>query len=150
MQNPHFGSKIKIPNNMSESILQIIYSCSVQKTASKNTKYSRNESILKNLNSKKHVKIHPTNHLQFFCAKNSSKKHQIFQKWEHFENRRSCKGYSPCKILSLAQKLKFQKTCQNPFYKSFRVVLCKKKPLEDTPNIREMRAFWKSAIMQRL
>ena len=53
--------------------------------------------------------------------------------------------YSPCKILTLAQKLKFQKTCQNPFYKSFRVVLCKK-PLQNTLNIREIRAFWKSAI----
>ena len=159
MQNPHFGSKIKIPKNMSKSILQIIYSCSVQKTAPKNTKYSRNESILKighhackgyspckiltlaqklksrnqknmskfilkiiyscsvqktapkntkysryesilkighhackgythaksslclkNENSKKHVKIHSSNHLQLFCAKNRSKKHQIFEK----------------------------------------------------------------------
>ena len=32
---------------MSKSILQIIYSCSLQKTAPKNTKYSRNETILK-------------------------------------------------------------------------------------------------------
>ena len=103
MQNPHFGSKIKIPKNMSKSILEIIYSCSVQKTAPKNTKYSRNEGILKI--------GHP-----------------------------ACKGYSPCKILTLAQKLKFQKTCENPFYKSFRVVLCKK-PLQKTRNIREMRAF---------
>ena len=47
MQNPHFGSKIKTPTNMSKSILQIIYSCSVQNTAPKNTKYSRNETILK-------------------------------------------------------------------------------------------------------
>ena len=47
MQNPHFGSKIKIPKNMSKFILQIIYSCCVQKTAPKNTKYSRNETILK-------------------------------------------------------------------------------------------------------
>ena len=38
----------------------------------------------------------------------------------------ACKGYSPCKILTLAQKLKFQKTCQNPFYKSFRVVFVQK------------------------
>ena len=93
MQNPHFGSKIKIPKNMSKSILQIIYSCSMQKTAPKNTKYSRNETILKiahhakaiahaksslwvkELNSKKHVKIHYTSHLQCFCAKKSSKKH---------------------------------------------------------------------------
>ena len=60
-------------------------------------------------------------------CKKRSKKHQIFQKWDHFENRPSCKGYSPCKILTLGQKLKFQKTCQNPFYKSFRAVLCKKR-----------------------
>ena len=32
---------------MSKSILQIIWSCSVQKTARKNTKYSKNETILK-------------------------------------------------------------------------------------------------------
>ena len=93
MQNPHFGSKIKIPKNMSKSILQIIYSSSMQKTAPKNTKYSRNETIfkiahhvkaiahaksplqVKELNSKKHVKIHSTNHLQLLCAKNRSKKH---------------------------------------------------------------------------
>ena len=109
MQNPHFGSKIKIPKNMSKSILQIISSCSVQKTAPKNTKYSRKESIWK--------LGHP-----------------------------ACKGYSPCKFLTLGKKFNFQKTCQNPFYKSFRVLLCKK-PLQKTLNIREMRAFLKSAIM---
>ena len=32
---------------MSKSILQIIYSCFAQKTARKNTKYSRSETILK-------------------------------------------------------------------------------------------------------
>ena len=47
MQNPHFGSKIKIPKNMSKAILQIIYNCSVQKTAPKNTKNFTNETILK-------------------------------------------------------------------------------------------------------
>ena len=102
MENGQFGSKIKIPKKLSKAILQIIYSCSVQKTARKNTKYSRNESILK------------------IC-------HHV-------------KGYSPWKMVSLAQKLEFQKNCQKPFYKSFRVVLCKK-PLEKTPNIPEMRAF---------
>ena len=34
---------------MSKSILQIIYSCSVQKTAPKNTTYSRNETNAKNI-----------------------------------------------------------------------------------------------------
>ena len=98
MQNADFRLKITIAKNMSKSILQIIYSCSVQKTAPKNTTYSRNETILKidhhakaiahaksslwvkNYNCKKHVKIHSKNHLQLFCAKNRSKKHQIFEK----------------------------------------------------------------------
>ena len=47
MENPHFGSKIKILKNLSKSILQIIYSGSVQISDPKNTKYSRNETILK-------------------------------------------------------------------------------------------------------
>ena len=81
----------------------MIYSCSVQKAAPENTKYSRNQSILK-------IGHH------------------------------ACKGYSPCKTLTLAQKLKFQKTCQNSFYKSFRVVLCKI-PLQKTPNLREIEHF---------
>ena len=88
---------------MAKSILQIIYSCSVQKKSSKNTNYSTKESILK-------IGHH------------------------------ACKGYSLCKILTLDQKLKVQKTCQNPFHKSFRIVLCKK-PLQKTLNIPEMRAF---------
>ena len=46
MQNPHFGSKIKIQRNMSKSFLQMISSCSVQKTAPKHTKYSRNDSAV--------------------------------------------------------------------------------------------------------
>ena len=41
------------------------------------------------------------------------------------------------------------KTSQTPFYKNSTVVLCKKR-LEKTPNIREMRIFWISAILQRL
>ena len=47
MQNPHFGSKIKIPKAMSKSILQMILSGSVQKTAPENTYYSRSKIILK-------------------------------------------------------------------------------------------------------
>ena len=141
---------------MSKSILQIINTSCVLKTARKNTKYARNETILrighhakaiahaksspwvKNKNSKNHVKIYSKNHLEVFCAKNRSKKHQIFEKWDRFENCPSWKGYSPCKILTLGQRFKFQKTCQNPFYKAFTNVLCKK-PLQKTPNIREMR-----------
>ena len=47
MQNPDLGSKIKIAKKMSKLILQIIWSFSVEKTAAKNTNYSRNETILK-------------------------------------------------------------------------------------------------------
>ena len=47
MQNLHFGSKVKIPKNMGKYNRQIIYGCSVQKTARKKTKYSRNETIFK-------------------------------------------------------------------------------------------------------
>ena len=47
MQNLHFGLKIKFPKNISNSILKIILSFSVPKTAQKNTKHSRNETILK-------------------------------------------------------------------------------------------------------
>ena len=79
--------------------------------------------------------------------KNRSKKHQIFEKSKHFQNRPSCKGYSPCKILTFGQKLKFQKTSQNPFYKSLTVILCKKL-LQKTPNIRDMKALLKLAIIQ--
>ena len=59
------------------------------------------------------------------------KKHQIFEKWDDFENRPSCKGYSPCKgytlckMVSLGQKLKCSKTCQKHMYKHTRVVRCK-------------------------
>ena len=48
------------------------------------------------------------------------------------------KDYSLRKMVSLGQKLKMPKTCQKSFYKTIRVVLCKK-PLEKKPNIREMR-----------
>ena len=47
LQNPHFGSKIKIQKKMSKSILHIFQSCPVQATARRNTKYSRNETIFK-------------------------------------------------------------------------------------------------------
>ena len=103
MQNPHFGSKIKIPKNMPNPFYKSFRVVLCKKPLQKNFKYSRNESPLK---------IDP----------------------------HACKGYSPCKILTLAQNLKLKKTCQNPFYKSFVIVLCKK-PLQKTLNIREVRAF---------
>ena len=139
------GQKLKFQETCQSPFYKSFEVVLCKKTALKNTKYSRNERFLrighhakpiafaklslwvKNQNSKKGVKIHSTNHLEFFSAKNRSKKHLIIEKWEHFESRPSCKGYRLCKMVTLDPKLKFQKTCQNPFYKSFRVVLCKKR-----------------------
>ena len=83
---------------------------------------------------KKHVNIHSTNHLQLFCAKNHSKKPlniremTPFWKFDHHAKAIAHAKFS----LTLAQKLKFLKTCQNPFYKSFRLVLCKKTAPKNT------------------
>ena len=98
-QTPHFESKIKSPKNMSKSIPQIIQSCSVQKTARKNNKYSRNETTLKighhakatacaksplkvkNYNSKKHVKIRSTN-LQGCSVQETARKNTKYSRNE--------------------------------------------------------------------
>ena len=70
--------------------------------------------------------------LELFCANNRSKKHQIFEKWDNFENLPSCKGYSPCKgyslgeMHSLGKKFKMPKRYEKRFFKNVTVVLCKK------------------------
>ena len=46
------------------------------------------------------------------------------------------------------KNLKMPTPCEKPFYTNIRVVLCKK-PLEKTPNIREMRRFLKSAHLAK-
>ena len=110
----------------------------------KNTKYSRNETIfkfshlakaidfakwsvwLKNSNGQKRPKNDSASTLECFCAKNRCKKHQIFQKWDHFEIQPSCKGYRLCKMVRLVQKLKWPKPSEKRFWKHVRVFLCKK------------------------
>ena len=47
LQSGQFGSKIKVAKNMRRKVVQEDHSSTVQKTAGKNTKYSRNEPILK-------------------------------------------------------------------------------------------------------
>ena len=67
---------------------------------------------VKNYNCEKHAKNSCRSTLQLYYAKNGSKKQLIFEKWDHFENMQKwpqCKGYSLCKMVSLAQKLKCQK-----------------------------------------
>ena len=64
---------------MRKTVVQEDYSCSVQKTAGKNTKYSRNETILKIGQLAKAI-VH-------------------------------ARAIGLCKMFSLGQKLKWQKTC---------------------------------------
>ena len=217
------GQKLKRPKTCEKRFYKHVRVVLCKKTAGKNTKYSRNETILKighlakaidfakwwvlvkNSNGQKRAKNDSTITLELFFAKNRCKKHQIFEKWDYFENRPSCKGYRLCKMVSLGEKFKSPKTCEKRFYKHVRVVLCKKplkknqilekwdhfatrpswkgyrlckmvslvqkfkwlktcekrfykhvrivlckKFLEKKPNIREMRPFWKWAILQRL
>ena len=146
---------------MSKSILQIISTCSVQKHAPRNTKYSRNESTLKIGHHAckgyspckiptlaKKFKFQKTCQNPFYKSFRVVVSQETIPKNTKYSRNKSilkighhaCKAYSPCKILTLAQNLKCKNTCQNPFYKSFRVVLCKK-ALKKTLNIPEMRAF---------
>ena len=80
--------------------------------------------------------------LELFFGKSRLGKHQIFDKWDDFENRSSCKGYSVGKMVSLRQKLKFRKTCEKRFFNHIRVVLCKR-PLEKTTDIRKKTTILK-------
>ena len=56
------------------------------------------------------------------------------------KNGHNAKAYSPCKILSLGQKIKLPKTCEKRFYKHIKVVLCKKR-LQKKADIEKIRAF---------
>ena len=133
----------------------------MQKTARKNTKYSRSNSILKIghhackgyspckiLTLAQKLKFQKTCQNPFYksfrvvLCKKPLQKNTKYSRYESILKigHHACKGYSPCKILTLAQKLKFKKPCQNPFFKSFRIFLCKK-PLEKILNIREVTAF---------
>ena len=58
--------------------------------------------------------------------KKRSKKHLIFENWQHFQNGLNwprCMGYSPCKMVSLAQKLKMPKRCEKRLYDHIKVVV---------------------------
>ena len=131
LQNPYFGSNIKFPKNMSNSILHIIQNCFLQKTARKKTKYSRNETNfemghgaktiafakfslwLKNQNCQKHVKIHSTNRLEWFCKINCSKTRNIpemrpFSKWAIMQR------LQPLQNPYFGLKIKIQKNMSKP------------------------------------
>ena len=95
------------------------------------------------------IKLHKTCEKRLYkqsrvvLCKKPLQKHLMFEKWEHSENGQKwpqCKGYRPCKILSLCQKIKLPKTCEKRFYKHTGDLPRKKQVLKTT-NIRKMRTF---------
>ena len=101
-------------------------------------------------------------HIRVVVYRKPLQKHLIFEKREHYLNGQNwprCMSYSPCKIVSLGQKLKMPKTCEKGIEDHIRVVVCKilgnlelfcaKNRLKETLNIGEMRQPLKWPIMQR-
>ena len=147
-QSGHFGSRFKIPKTCEKQLYKHNTVVLQKNPLQKNTKHSRNETVLKighlakakahakwsvwvkNQKCKKHAKNCSTRTLELFCAKKLLEKTPIIREMRRgFENRPSCKGYSacngysPCKMVSFAQKLKMPKTCDKQFYKNIKVVL---------------------------
>ena len=52
---------------------------------------------------------------RYSCSvqKKRSRKHQIFEKWDNFENQPAWKGYSPCKDYSLCKMVKLGQKLRN-------------------------------------
>ena len=131
----------------------------MQKTAPKNTKYSRNKTILKVGHFGKMLILGQKLKFQKTCRNRFYQHNKVvlykkpLQKTPNIgEIRRFWKSAilaRLCKMIIWGQKLKIQKKYRNRFYEHNKVVLCKK-PLQKTPNIREIRRFWKSAILARL
>ena len=72
---------------------------------------------LKNSNGQKGTRNDSTSRLELFCAKNRWKKHQIFEKWDHFKIGHLAKAKAIlqrhfAKWVSLGQKFKWPKTCE--------------------------------------
>jgi len=79
-------------------------------------------------------------HIKVVLCKRQLEKAANIRKMRAFLERPQCKGYSPCKIFSLGQKIKLLKTCEKRFKKHIEGVQCKKR-LEKPANIRRIRAF---------
>ena len=165
LQNHHFGSKKKIAKKVPRTTLKSDYSCSMQKTALKkinNRKMRQFEKFTKMGNmqrlqrlqnhhfgskvkiSKKVPKKTPKFDYSCSMQKTALKNNQyseneaflkLHKKWP------TCKGYSPCKIITLGPKLKLQKKCQNRPLSPVTVVLCKKRLYKKTMNNRKRRQF---------
>ena len=162
------GEKLKIPKTCEKAFHKNIRVVLCKKPLEKNTKYSKNETIMKIGHLAKAIahakalrfgkwsvwiknwkcqKKAIYRSFRVVLCKKPLEKNPTIQKMrqEKTPNIRKMrkfwklalspwKGYSRCKMISLAQNIK------KPLYKKTRIVLCKK-PLAKTPNIREKRQF---------
>ena len=85
----------------------------------------------------KHAKNYSKTTLKLLYAKNGSEWHLTLEKWQVFEKweiRPLCKGL--CKMVNLGVQIQLPKTCEKRLYNHVRVVLCKKKNIQDTLNLK--------------
>ena len=76
-------------------------------------------------------------------------RNQTSLKMANFQRLEPMQRLQPLQNGRFGSKTRHPKNMRKPFQKNITVVLCKK-PLQKTPNIRGMRQFSKSAILQRL
>ena len=99
---------------MSKSVLEVIYSCSVGKTASKNYKYSRNETILKMRHRHYGLKIKIPKNMQKSILEviySSSVRKTAWKSTKYSRNEMILNiGHRAKPIVTLGHKLQFQKT----------------------------------------
>ena len=163
---------------MRKTILQEQYSCSLQKTARKNTKYSRYNNILKighlakaiahakaidfakwsvwvkNLKYQKNAKKNSTTTAQLFCAENGSKNTKYLKNNNILKIAHLAKPIAHARAIGFAEWSVWVKTlkCQKHAKKNSTTtaqLFCAKNGSKK-PNIQEMTIFQKSAILQRL
>ena len=98
---------------------------------------------VKNEKCQKGVKNDHTTTLELVWAKSAPKKQLLLEKLKNFKNGEKwppCMGYSPCKVVSLGQKLKMLKNCEKLSYDHIKFNMSKK-VLQKTPNTGKMRRF---------
>ena len=108
MPNPHFGSKLKIPKNMSKSILKIIQGCFVQIPLEKTPNIPETRAFLNRPSCNAYTKILVLSTRLMkpnFCFDLSHRRSTTVS----LETRNLCNAYSPRKIHTLGQKLNSQK-----------------------------------------
>ena len=135
-------------------ILKICHLCKGYRRLAKNTKSVRvNETqILKNavFCEKRSLQA---GYRGFLCKMVSLKKQQIFEKWDHFENRPPVQTLNSSTSMVRVGSVEFKcpETCDKTFhiFARFLELFCGKKTARKNTNIREMGPFWKSAILRK-